>query len=100
VFFLLEGRTGRDDDTDRCCGSGLGRAWLGTAPGGTTKTLRSVLSKIKFPIRTTVEAIPNTLTPLGRIGTSADIAKVVVFLASDDSGWVTGEIILATGGLR
>src|SRR5579872_14421 len=40
------------------------------------------------------------LTPLGRIGTPADIAKVVVFLASDDSGWLTGEIILATGGLR
>jgi 3-oxoacyl-[acyl-carrier protein] reductase len=40
------------------------------------------------------------LTPLGRIGTPADIAKVVVFLASDDSGWLTGEIILASGGLR
>src|ERR1700719_105476 len=40
------------------------------------------------------------LTPLGRIGTPADIAKVVVFLASDDSGWLTGEIILARGGLR
>ena len=40
------------------------------------------------------------IRPLGRIGTPADIAKVVVFLASDDSGWLTGEIILATGGLR
>jgi len=40
------------------------------------------------------------LTPLGRIGTPADIAKVVVFLASDDSGWLTGEIVLASGGLR
>jgi 3-oxoacyl-[acyl-carrier protein] reductase len=40
------------------------------------------------------------LTPLGRIGTPEDIAKVVVFLASNDSGWLTGEIILATGGLR
>jgi 3-oxoacyl-[acyl-carrier protein] reductase len=39
-------------------------------------------------------------TPLGRIGTPADIAKVAVFLASDDSGWLTGEIILASGGLR
>ena len=41
-----------------------------------------------------------SLTPLGRIGTPADIAKVVAFLASDDSGWLTGEIILASGGLR
>jgi 3-oxoacyl-[acyl-carrier protein] reductase len=40
------------------------------------------------------------LTPLGRIGTPEDIAKVVGFLASDDSGWMTGEIILASGGLR
>jgi 3-oxoacyl-[acyl-carrier protein] reductase len=40
------------------------------------------------------------MTPLGRIGTPSDIAKVVVFLASDDSGWLTGETILASGGLR
>ena len=40
------------------------------------------------------------LTPLGRLGTPADIAKVVAFLASDDSGWLTGEVILASGGLR
>jgi 3-oxoacyl-[acyl-carrier protein] reductase len=39
-------------------------------------------------------------TPLGRIGTPSDIAKVAVFLASDDSGWLTGEIIVASGGLR
>ena len=39
-------------------------------------------------------------TPLGRIGTPADIARVAVFLASDDSGWLTGEVILASGGLR
>ena len=36
------------------------------------------------------------LTPLGRIGKPADIAKVVAFLASDDSGCLTGEIILAS----
>ena len=40
-----------------------------------------------------------SMTPLGRIGTPIDIAKVVVFLASDDSSWLTGEIIHATGGL-
>ncbi|MFA6243705.1 MAG: glucose 1-dehydrogenase [Candidatus Hydrogenedentales bacterium] len=40
-----------------------------------------------------------TMTPLGRIGTPSDIAKVVVFLASDDSGWLTGEVIQASGGL-
>ena len=39
-------------------------------------------------------------TPLGRLGTPADIARVVVFLASDESAWVTGEVIRASGGLR
>jgi len=39
-------------------------------------------------------------TPLGRIGQPSDIASVAVFLASDDSGWLTGEHILAGGGLR
>ncbi|MFO0877622.1 MAG: SDR family oxidoreductase [Gemmataceae bacterium] len=39
------------------------------------------------------------MTPLGRMGTPSDIAKVVSFLASDDSGWLTGEVILASGGL-
>jgi 3-oxoacyl-[acyl-carrier protein] reductase len=40
------------------------------------------------------------MTPLGRVGTPEDVAKVVAFLASDDSGWLTGEVILASGGLR
>jgi NAD(P)-dependent dehydrogenase (short-subunit alcohol dehydrogenase family) len=37
---------------------------------------------------------------LGRVGQPADIAKVVAFLASDDSGWVTGQQIDASGGQR
>jgi 3-oxoacyl-[acyl-carrier protein] reductase len=39
-------------------------------------------------------------TPLGRTGQVGDIAPVAVFLASDDSAWLTGEQILATGGSR
>lgn len=39
-------------------------------------------------------------TPLGRAGQPKDIASVAVFLASDDAGWLTGETLLATGGLR
>ena len=39
-------------------------------------------------------------TPLGRTGQPADIAPVAVFLASDDSAWLTGEQLLASGGLR
>jgi 3-oxoacyl-[acyl-carrier protein] reductase len=39
-------------------------------------------------------------TPLGRIAQPGDIAPVAVFLASEDSGWLTGETLLASGGLR
>jgi 3-oxoacyl-[acyl-carrier protein] reductase len=39
-------------------------------------------------------------TPLGRGGQPGDIASVAVFLASNDSGWISGETILATGGAR
>jgi 3-oxoacyl-[acyl-carrier protein] reductase len=38
-------------------------------------------------------------TPLGRFGQPADIAPVAVFLASDDSRWVTGEILVVSGGM-
>jgi 3-oxoacyl-[acyl-carrier protein] reductase len=39
-------------------------------------------------------------TPLGRVGEPKDIAPAAVFLASDDSSWVTGETLLIAGGLR
>jgi 3-oxoacyl-[acyl-carrier protein] reductase len=38
-------------------------------------------------------------TPLGRAGRPDDIGKVVVFLASDESYWITGQLIQAAGGL-
>lgn len=40
------------------------------------------------------------LTPLGRIGQPQDIASAVVFFASSDSAWITGETLYITGGLR
>jgi 3-oxoacyl-[acyl-carrier protein] reductase len=39
-------------------------------------------------------------TPLGRVGQPDDIARVAVFLASGDSGWITGERLLTSGGRR
>ena len=39
-------------------------------------------------------------TPLGRFGEPEDIAPVAVFLASDESHWVTGESLRASGGVR
>ena len=41
-----------------------------------------------------------SMTPLGRLGQPSDIASAVVFLASDDAAWVTGEVLRASGGLR
>jgi len=39
-------------------------------------------------------------TPLGRVGQPQDIASIAVFLASDDSYWLTGEQLYAGGGVR
>jgi 3-oxoacyl-[acyl-carrier protein] reductase len=39
-------------------------------------------------------------TPLGRIGQPHDIAPAVVFLASPDAGWITGETLYISGGNR
>ena len=38
-------------------------------------------------------------TPFGRLGRVTDIAPLAVFLASDESAWITGEVIRAAGGL-
>ena len=39
-------------------------------------------------------------TPLGRVGQPNDIASIAVFLASDNSRWMTGEKLVASGGFR
>lgn len=39
-------------------------------------------------------------TPFGRLGTPEDIARAAVFFASDDSGWITGQTLVASGGAR
>jgi 3-oxoacyl-[acyl-carrier protein] reductase len=40
----------------------------------------------------------SSLSPMGRIGTPEDVADTVAFLASDDSRWLTGQWIDASGG--
>ena len=47
-----------------------------------------------------MEAWAVTQTPLGRLGQPDDIASIAVFLASDDARWLTGETLVASGGMR
>ena len=37
--------------------------------------------------------------PLGRVGTSDEVASLVLFLASDESSWTTGSVITVDGGI-
>lgn len=66
------------------------------APGGTATEGAQTLGMVGSDFEKQIVAD----TPLGRLGQPEDIAKVAVFLASDDSAWLTGERISASGGLR
>jgi 3-oxoacyl-[acyl-carrier protein] reductase len=66
------------------------------APG---HTLTEGLEAIGMASNETISQITPG-TPLGRAGKPEDIVPAVVFLASDAAGWITGERIAASGGLR
>jgi 3-oxoacyl-[acyl-carrier protein] reductase len=38
-------------------------------------------------------------TPMGRVGRPEDAARLVRFLASEEAGWITGQVIHSRGGL-
>lgn len=62
-------------------------------PGATvTEGTQAILSNESFVQKVLAD------TPLGRLGQPEDIAKVVTFLASDDSSWLTGQVIFVSGG--
>ena len=65
------------------------------APGA---TITEGIAALGWP-QEAVEAVVATI-PFGRQGMPEDIARVALFLASDDSVWVTGERITASGGQR
>jgi 3-oxoacyl-[acyl-carrier protein] reductase len=41
----------------------------------------------------------NTRIPLGRMGSARDVAAAIVFLASDDAGYITGHVLDVNGGM-
>lgn len=65
------------------------------APGWTATDINAEARKSEELVRQVSET-----TAMGRLGTADDIAGVVGFLASGDSGWITGQYIEASGGYR
>jgi 3-oxoacyl-[acyl-carrier protein] reductase len=62
------------------------------APGYIATDMTKVLSEeVKAKILASV--------PLGRMGTPEDIAAAVKFLASDDAGYITGQVLAVNGGM-
>jgi 3-oxoacyl-[acyl-carrier protein] reductase len=41
-----------------------------------------------------------TMIPLGRFGADRDVAAAIVFLASDEAGYITGHVLDVNGGMR
>ncbi|MFU8876626.1 MAG: SDR family NAD(P)-dependent oxidoreductase [Wenzhouxiangellaceae bacterium] len=66
----------------------------GVAPG----LIRTDFSQALLADERTVQHFERT-TPLGRIGEPEDIARVIAFLTGPDSGWLSGQIITADGGI-
>lgn len=64
------------------------------APGITDTGKLAVLHQ-----NTELAKITKAVTALGRFGHPDDVAKAVAFLASDEAGWITGQVLDASGGL-
>jgi 3-oxoacyl-[acyl-carrier protein] reductase len=62
------------------------------APGFIETPMTDVLSdKVKEELKTRI--------PLGRMGTASDVAAAIVFLSSDEAGYITGHVLDVNGGL-
>lgn len=125
TFFLLQAAAERVADGGRIItissGATLGWAMNGPAYAGSKAAIEQftrALSKVLGPRGITVNAVlpgvtETDMTPaspefraraaanssFGRLGTPADIADVIGFLAGDDARWITGQRIGAHGGV-
>lgn len=61
-----------------------------------------ILTTDQFQMYETKEAHDTTISliPMQRLGTSDEIGSVAAFLASDDASYITGETIVAAGGMK
>jgi 3-oxoacyl-[acyl-carrier protein] reductase len=64
------------------------------APGPTDTEAFDEMAEDPEALRTRLAAI----TPMGRLGTPEDAARLIAFLCSEDAGWVTGQLIFSDGG--
>jgi NAD(P)-dependent dehydrogenase (short-subunit alcohol dehydrogenase family) len=64
------------------------------APGPTDTEAFDAMADDSEALRARLAAI----TPMGRIGTPEDAARLIAFLCSEDAGWVTGQLIFSDGG--
>ncbi|MEU4402995.1 SDR family oxidoreductase [Streptosporangium sp. NPDC023963] len=53
----------------------------------------------RFPDAARMQEAVRRATPMGRLGTPEEFAEVVAFLAGEQSRWMTGQVVLADGGL-
>lgn len=65
------------------------------APG----PVRTPMVESRYKGRDDVKAVQNRFSPLGRWGEPDEIGRVAVFLASDASSYITGQTLIASGGL-
>jgi glucose 1-dehydrogenase len=72
----------------------LGITINSVAPGAIVTPINTALLNDAVKLRSLTEQIP-----LGRLGTTDDVAGVATFLASDESAYVTGSTYVVDGGL-
>src|SRR5580693_2130872 len=59
-----------------------------------------IVSPMTNPLPQDVKDAMLTRIPLGRMGTDAEVASAIVFLASEEAGYITGAVLDVNGGLR
>jgi NAD(P)-dependent dehydrogenase (short-subunit alcohol dehydrogenase family) len=93
---LYAGSKAAVESMTRCLAVELGPAGIrvnSVAPGATdTEMLADSLTD-------EVRELTASLTPLGRVGTAEDVARAVVWLASPEADWITGQVVQSSGGI-